>query len=144
MKVRPVWKDIYLPMLLAFSVAILLKAFAFDIMISEGDSMKPAIEPGSVILVNRLAYGLRLPFANRYAVSWKDPRRGDILVFTAPDGRSAIKRCALTHRDRDPRFDSPPPGSIIVLGDNSAQSWDSRSYGPVPFDAIQGKVMVTR
>lgn len=131
-------------MLLAFSLAIVLKACAFDIMIAEGNSMSPAIESGSIILVNRLAYGLRIPFFNRYALHWQEPRRGEILVFTAPDGRIAIKRCALTHRDRDPRFDSPPPDAIILLGDNSTASWDSRSYGPLPVSAVQGKVLNRR
>ncbi len=137
-------KTYYWAIFLAFFLALLIKIFAFDIMIAEGASMEPTIPSGSLIFVNRLAYGLRLPFASRFLFLWKTPKRGDILVFQAPDGRLAIKRCLISAGEEDPAFDTPPPRTLLVLGDNSTDSWDSRSYGPISYDRVYGKVAFYR
>jgi signal peptidase I len=115
----------------AFFTAVILKAFVFDFMIAEGHSMTPAIPSGSVFLVSRLAYGLRLPWKDRYLLRWANPHVGEVIVFYTPQGSTAVKRCAaLTGRD-----------TFIALGDNGTASLDSRSYGPVSFDHIIGKVL---
>jgi signal peptidase I len=33
-----------------------------------------------------------------------------------------------------------PPGRVFVMGDNRADSVDSRTFGPVPLDAVAGQV----
>lgn len=110
--------------------ALLLKLFLFDFMIVEGHSMIPALKPGSVLLVDKLAYGLRLPWSDTYLLRWSLPHQGDVVVFYTPTGNLAVKRCAaLTERH-----------TFIALGDNSLQSYDSRSYGPIPVNNIIGKV----
>lgn len=117
--------------LLAFLAAVVLKMFVFDFMIAYGSSMEPAIQNGAVLVINRLAYGLRLPWQQRYLIRWAEPRVGDVLVFFTPTGELAVKRCiALTGY-----------GSFIAGGDNELASFDSRSYGPVPFDNIIGRVL---
>ena len=56
-------------------------------------SMRPTIEVGDLILVNRLAYDLKLPFTTWHLAQWADPHRGDIVVFYSPaDGRRLVKR----------------------------------------------------
>ncbi len=35
-----------------------------------------------------------------------------------------------------------PAGSVFVLGDDRANSWDSRFYGPVPESSIVGRAWV--
>jgi signal peptidase I len=115
----------------AFFTAMILKSFVFDFMIAEGHSMTPAIPSGSVLLVSRIAYGLRLPWTDRYLFRWANPHVGEVIVFYTPQGSTAVKRCAaLTGRD-----------TFIALGDNGAASLDSRSYGAVSFDHIIGKVL---
>jgi signal peptidase I len=32
-----------------------------------------------------------------------------------------------------------PAGSVFVLGDDRSESWDSRSYGPVPLSSVVGR-----
>jgi signal peptidase I len=117
----------------AFFTALFLKAFAFDFMLVEGVSMEPALLPGQVVMINRLAYGIRSPFPakDRYLVRWKVPSEDDIVVFWTPLGDLAVKRI----------YALLPGRRCIVRGDNSLQSYDSRSYGPVPMDNIIGKVL---
>lgn len=56
-------------------------------------SMKPTILEGDVILVNRAAYDLKLPFTTRHLVEWSEPQKGDIVVLKSPDdGIRLVKR----------------------------------------------------
>jgi signal peptidase I len=115
----------------AFFAAVMLKLFCFDFMIAEGQSMTPAITSGSVLFVSRLSYGLRLPLTGRYLFRWSQPHVGDVVVFYTPQGETAVKRCArITEKNE-----------FIALGDNSLDSYDSRSYGPVQIQYVLGKVL---
>jgi signal peptidase I len=116
--------------LIAFLFAIVLKLFCFDFVVVEGKSMLPALKPGSVLFVNRIAYGFRFPWKKQYLFSWNKPQKSDIVVFITPMGHTAVKRC-------DEIVDNI---YFIALGDNKDDSLDSRSYGPVPIDNILGKV----
>lgn len=53
-------------------------------------SMAPTILPGDRFLVNKTAYGLMIPFTEKYLVEWNGPQRGDIVVFTARLGGEEI------------------------------------------------------
>ncbi len=51
-------------------------------------SMKPTIFEGDRIVVNKLAYDLKIPFTTQRVLVWDDPRRGDIVVLYSPaDGK---------------------------------------------------------
>ena len=56
-------------------------------------SMQPTIEIGDRILVNKMAYDLRLPFSTVSMLKLADPKRGDIVIFVseAADNR-LVKR----------------------------------------------------
>ena len=116
----------------AFIVALLMKFFILDFMIAEGQSMAPVIKPGAILLVCKVFYGLRLPVSGAYLARWGQPRKGDVVVFYTPLGEIAVKRCGETLL---------PDDAFFALGDNQAQSYDSRNYGPVPDDNIIGKVL---
>jgi signal peptidase I len=120
--------------LVALIVALGMKLFLFDFVIAEGASMSPAIKSGTVLIINRLRYGLRLPGSRFYLLRWDSPVPGEVVVFYTPGGTVAVKRCAALTEG----------GEFIALGDNGAQSFDSRSYGPVPADNIIGKVLGIR
>jgi signal peptidase I len=123
-------RDIVVAVLAAFLLAFAVNTFVFDIVISEGQSMAPALPSGCVLLVNRLSYGIRNPFTGRYFIRWGEPKQGAIVLFYTPQGDLAVKRCAET-----------ADGTFIAHGDNSVESYDSRSYGPVPEDNIVGRVV---
>lgn len=56
-------------------------------------SMRPTILEGDVVLVNRLAYDLKVPLTGVAVVRLGEPRRGDIVTFDSPqDGTRLIKR----------------------------------------------------
>lgn len=56
-------------------------------------SMRPTIQEGDVVLVNRLAYNLKLPLTNVVLARLGEPRRGDIVTFYSPkNGIRLIKR----------------------------------------------------
>ena len=124
------------PVLLALLTALVLKLFFFDIIIAWGDSMEPAIQSGSVLVINRLRYGLRLPWTRDYLIMWALPKTGEVLLFYTPLGEKAVKRC--TAVTGDTVFINE---SFFAQGDNSLASYDSRSYGPVPVNNIIGKVL---
>ncbi len=49
-------------------------------------SMRPSIVAGDRIWVNKLAYGLRVPFTDWQLLNWSQPQRGEVVIFFAPDG----------------------------------------------------------
>ena len=93
--------------------------------------MKPTIKNGAILVINRLQYGLRFPGQRGYLIRWGAPRPGDVVVFYTPDGQLAVKRCR----------ELAPGDQFIAQGDNSLQSYDSRSYGPIPVNNTFGKAL---
>ena len=56
-------------------------------------SMKPTIQEGDRVVVNKLAYDLKVPFTTIAVVKWGNPERGDIVVLFSPvDGTRLVKR----------------------------------------------------
>jgi signal peptidase I len=56
-------------------------------------SMEPALMPGDRVVVDKRAYGLRVPFTVVHLTAGDAPARGDVVVFDAPDdGTRLIKR----------------------------------------------------
>ncbi|MBI5069176.1 MAG: signal peptidase I [Deltaproteobacteria bacterium] len=49
-------------------------------------SMIPTLQIGDYVVVEKWAYGLRLPFTPSAQFSWSSPKRGEIVVFLAPPG----------------------------------------------------------
>jgi signal peptidase I len=114
----------------AFACAVVIKLFFLDLMITQGRSMLPTITPGAVLLVNKAAYGVRVPGLAKYLFRWAAPHPGDIVVFYTPMGEIAVKRCSMVNTE----------GQFFAMGDNDTESFDSRSYGFIPQNQILGRV----
>src|ERR1700761_1046434 len=57
------------------------------------ESMHPTLLEGDVVLVNRIAYDLKLPLTDISVARLGEPRRGDVVTFHSPtDGTRLIKR----------------------------------------------------
>jgi signal peptidase I len=65
-------------------VVLVLRAFIFEPFRIPSDSMMPTLVDGDFIIVNKYAYGLRLPVLNRKIVAIGEPQRGDVVVFRFP------------------------------------------------------------
>ncbi|HYM29444.1 MAG TPA: signal peptidase I [Steroidobacteraceae bacterium] len=65
-------------------VVLLLRSFVFEPYRIPSDSMMPTLLDGDFIIVNKYAYGLRLPVLNRKVVGIGAPQRGDVVVFRWP------------------------------------------------------------
>lgn len=82
--------------------------------------MRPHLNPGDYVVVNRWAYRLRPPAA------------GDVVVLSDPEARDRllVKRVSQTL----------PNNEVILAGDNMERSRDSRGFGSVPIERILGRV----
>src|SRR5258707_9239107 len=64
-------------------------------------SMKPTILEGDRILVNKMAYDLKVPFVGVSVIRRDGPERGDVIVFRCPaNGGRMVKRVVGLPGDR--------------------------------------------
>jgi len=90
-------------------IVLLIRSFVLEPFRIPSGSMMPGLVDGDFILVNKFAYGLRLPVLNSKILSTGHPRRGDIIVFRLPSDPSThfIKRLIGL------------PGDHVVVHDNA-------------------------
>ncbi|MGB6451366.1 MAG: signal peptidase I [Steroidobacteraceae bacterium] len=83
-------------------IVLVLRSFLFEPFRIPSDSMMPTLLDGDFIVVNKYAYGLRLPIIDRKILSIGEPHRGDVVVFRYPPDPSVnyIKRVVGLPGDR--------------------------------------------
>ena len=156
----------------------------FDLFSFGSDSMEPTFRAGDRIVVDKAAYGMRIPFTETYPSGTTIPNRGDLVAFTiAIDNSTYVKRLTglpgdtvrvrngllavngefvettsgdtttgvlypnsyevslLSGEGLDQESFTVSPDRFFVLGDNRGDSADSRTWGELPLDSIQGKVV---
>jgi signal peptidase I len=80
-------------LLIFFGVMLVFRSAIADWMVVPTGSMNPTIVEGDRILVDKAAYGLRVPFTTIRLTDGADPQRGDIAIFPSPeDGTTLVKR----------------------------------------------------
>lgn len=91
---EPEWIEYPKAFFPVLAVVLVLRSFLVEPFKIPSGSMLPTLEIGDYILVNKFAYGLRLPVLGTEIVPIGKPQRGDILVFRYPENPSInfIKR----------------------------------------------------
>ncbi|MCD6038756.1 MAG: lepB [Gammaproteobacteria bacterium] len=81
----------FFPVLL---LVFLLRSFLYEPFRIPSGSLKPTLNIGDFILVNKFNYGIRLPVIHKKLYALAEPQRGDIIVFRWPPNPSIdfIKR----------------------------------------------------
>jgi len=75
-------------------IVFVLRSFLVEPFKIPSGSMIPTLIVGDFILVNKYAYGIRIPVINKKVVELANPKRGDVMVFRYPEDPSLdyIKR----------------------------------------------------
>ena len=95
------WREWARPLLVMIVVLSSLRSAVADWNDVPTGSMKPTILEGDRIFVNKLAYGLRVPFSDWWVMQWEGPQRGDVVVCYSPaTGDRLVKRVIGLPSDR--------------------------------------------
>lgn len=159
--------SLFIYILIGILLGTILKLFVFDIFTVSGTSMEPTLKDNSVVIVNKLSYGLVIPFKYNFFFTWNKPQANDIVIFLH-DNKIVIKRCVATSGQqldflddteyslivgnkkiilteeqfsKMKQFDKVPEGYILAIGDNYYNSVDSRSYGFISEKNVIGKII---
>ena len=74
-------------------IVLILRSFLIEPFTIPTGSMIPTIEVGDFILVNKYAYGVRLPIIGTRILEVDDPERGEVMVFIPPhENKYYVKR----------------------------------------------------
>ncbi len=97
----------------AVLLALLIRAFVFEAFKIPTGSMIPTLHVHDHLFVNKFIYGLKIPFTRVRLFGFREPRRGEIVVFEYPydgdpdsSGKDLIKRVIGT------------PGDLVRVVDN--------------------------
>jgi signal peptidase I len=71
---------------LTILAVLAFRTFLYEAVYIPSGSMIPTLEIGDYVVVEKWAYGARLPFTDTAQATWASPRRGDIVVLLSPPG----------------------------------------------------------
>ena len=93
-KTKSTFREYAEAIIMALVLALFIRTFIVQAFKIPSGSMIPTLQIGDHILVNKLAYGVRMPFLEHYLVRYGSVQRGDVVVFIYPEDRSKdfIKR----------------------------------------------------
>jgi signal peptidase I len=139
---------------------LLIRSFVVEPVRVRSDSMEPTLPSGAVLLIDKLTYLTRGPDRGDVVVAL-DPRTGESIVkrVVAVGGDSVgiedgqlivngdpVVENYIDNDEMDGFFTGPdvvPAGDVYLLGDNRDTSEDSRAFGTIDVDAIEGRVLIT-
>lgn len=118
---RRLWRE-WRGFLLFVAVMLVFRSAVADWNQVPSGSMLPSILVGDRIVVDKLAYDLRVPFTLLRLASWRQPQRGDVVTFSSPeDDRLLVKRVVAVPGDEV----SMQHNRLIINGEQA-------DYRPLP------------
>ncbi len=94
MRNRLFWSEGWGSMALAILAALTIRWLFLEAYVIPSGSMFPSLLKNDHIFVNKLVYGIRFPFSENWMVKFREPERGEVIVFKYPKDMSTffIKR----------------------------------------------------
>ncbi|PID46897.1 MAG: signal peptidase I [Proteobacteria bacterium] len=126
----------FFPVLL---VVVLLRSFVIEPFRIPSGSMIPTLEVGDFIVVQKYAYGIRLPVINKKIFDTGKPERGDIVVFRYPvdPNINFIKRLIGLPGDR---IEWTADKKLFING----QLVDEKALEPYPYTDSRGQEILAK
>ncbi|HZY04836.1 MAG TPA: signal peptidase I [Anaeromyxobacteraceae bacterium] len=123
---------------ITIAAVVAFRAFLYEAVYIPSGSMIPTLQIGDYVIVEKWAYGARLPFTAEAQATWSGPKRGDIVVLLAPPGNprsdDLIKRVVGVEGDmveiRDGALwlnGTPVPRATL---DGECNYWNKAEGGP--------------
>ncbi len=81
---QPWWLEYSASFFPVIAAVFFLRSFIAEPFRIPSGSMIPTLLVGDLILVNKYAYGLRVPVTNKKFIDVGSPKRGDVMVFRPP------------------------------------------------------------
>jgi signal peptidase I len=102
MNKRKIIKEYLEPILIAILIALFIRTFVVQAFKIPSSSMEPTLHVGDHILVSKFIYGIKIPFTDHRLFQFRNPKRGDVIVFIFPKDPSKdfIKRVIGVEGDR--------------------------------------------
>jgi len=150
---EPTWIEYcksFFPVILA---VLLLRSFLVEPFRIPSGSMMPTLLVGDFILVNKFAYGIRLPVLNTKVINVEEPERGDVVVFRYPKDPSVdyIKRVVglpgdtVRYANKVVYVNGKPAGQVpagVYLGKGSGVSMSGASKRREQLGDVQHDILV--
>ena len=87
---------------IAIVIALAIRHFIVEPFRIPSGSMYPTLLVGDHLFVNKLAYGPKIPFTDIRLPGWREPERGDVVVFEVARPINQAGRRAIQPVDRAP------------------------------------------
>ncbi|MDB5771847.1 MAG: lepB [Burkholderia sp.] len=120
---QPVWVEYSGSFFPVIALVFFLRSFLYEPFKIPSTSMVPTLLVGDLILVNKYAYGIRLPVVNKKIIDVGDPQRGDVMVFKYPKDPSL---------DYIKRVVGVPGDKIVYKNKRLSVNGKEVSYKPLP------------
>ncbi|MDZ4662512.1 MAG: signal peptidase I [Pseudomonadota bacterium] len=83
-KQKTFWNDGFGSILIAVGIALVIRWGLVEAYVIPSGSMLPTLLIHDHIFVNKFVYGLRVPFSEKWLTHFKNPARGEVIVFKYP------------------------------------------------------------
>jgi signal peptidase I len=78
----------------AFVIAMIIRTFFMQAFKIPSGSMEDTLLVGDFLLVNKMVFGIPIPFTGRSIFRFREPERGEIVIFISPYTKKYfVKRC---------------------------------------------------